>query len=727
MAAAPSSAASSSSNGARPPPAPLPGVYAATYSAIPVWQMRVAGVDVMRRASDNWLNATQLLKVAAVDKPQRTKILEREIQTGEHEKVQGGYGKYQGTWVPFARGVEIAKQFKVEHLVQALLDYAPSSDPPPPAAPRGRPSHGGTGSASNASPLRAVKRARREPAATAAPATRPADNGDDDGDDDDLASDSDSDTSAPPARGTPIRAARRAPAARSTNARRASPTIVDVHLPRRDELIQGLLDRHVVPRLLQDPPADLPLDLPLDDHGHSTLHWAAALARLDCVALLLAAGLDASLRAPDGSTPLMWAVRFDDNLTQTSLLQLIDLLGHDTLPLADHAGRTVLHHLVLTAPEDDKLPTVQAYLAQLVDAHLVPPTLANAQDANGDTPLHIATRNKHASLAHLLIQAGAKPGIRNKAGERAAPARVPAASGARKRRRSTLLPAMDLLSSDDDDGADDNGDEDMDEADHYHGAAALAPGGPRHVPSPLATVATQTATVQAKPPPTTPRAAAAATAPASPSATAANPNQLYVAHVMGKLHETQALLESLQAMDPAHTPPATLAAAWSELVAATHQKLVHHVTALFDASHPTPPAVPGLDATALDAVAAAPSPTAALAAVQKQPIPATAVLDKYRALVAKCSGVPEHAVDAILDDLVAVTAPPAGAASSANGSDAAEQCNEQKNEQVVDLDGGGGVSGDDPMAVDLDDAVPAKRDEGMGASPAPAPISMSLA
>ncbi|KNE69224.1 hypothetical protein AMAG_19885 [Allomyces macrogynus ATCC 38327] len=150
---------------------------------------------------------------------------------------------------------------------------------------------------------------------------------------------------------------------------------------------------------------------------------------------------------------------------------------------------------------------------------------------------------------------------------------------------------------------------------------------------------------------------------------------------MGKLHETQALLESLQAMDPAHTPPATLAAAWSELVAATHQKLVHHVTALFDASHPTPPAIPGLDATALDAVAAAPSPTAAVAAVQKHPVPATAVLDKYRALVAKCSGVPEHAIDAILDDLVAVTAPPAPAV-SANGN-TAEQGGEQKDEQAV--------------------------------------------
>ena len=51
---------------------------------------------VMRRQNDGWLNATQLLKVANFDKPQRTRILEREVQKGIHEKVQGGYGKSQG-------------------------------------------------------------------------------------------------------------------------------------------------------------------------------------------------------------------------------------------------------------------------------------------------------------------------------------------------------------------------------------------------------------------------------------------------------------------------------------------------------------------------------------------------------------------------------------------------------------------------------------------------------
>ena len=51
----------------------------------------------MRRQSDNWVNATHILKAAGFDKPARTRILERDVQKGRHEKVQGGYGKFQGT------------------------------------------------------------------------------------------------------------------------------------------------------------------------------------------------------------------------------------------------------------------------------------------------------------------------------------------------------------------------------------------------------------------------------------------------------------------------------------------------------------------------------------------------------------------------------------------------------------------------------------------------------
>lgn len=78
--------------------APTPVVYLATYSNVPVFELTVRGIGVMRRRADGFLNATQILKLAGVEKGKRTKILEKEILIGEHEKVQGGYGKYQGTW-----------------------------------------------------------------------------------------------------------------------------------------------------------------------------------------------------------------------------------------------------------------------------------------------------------------------------------------------------------------------------------------------------------------------------------------------------------------------------------------------------------------------------------------------------------------------------------------------------------------------------------------------------
>ncbi|GAA5963277.1 hypothetical protein JCM3765_005785 [Sporobolomyces pararoseus] len=108
-----------------------PAIYKACYSGVPVYEMPCQGVAVMRRKSDAWLNATQILKVAGFDKPQRTRVLEREVQKGTHEKVQGGYGKYQGTWVPMERGVGLARQYGVDRLLQPIFDYIAGPDSPP--------------------------------------------------------------------------------------------------------------------------------------------------------------------------------------------------------------------------------------------------------------------------------------------------------------------------------------------------------------------------------------------------------------------------------------------------------------------------------------------------------------------------------------------------------------------------------------------------------------------
>ncbi|KAJ3383794.1 transcriptional regulator swi6 [Entophlyctis sp. JEL0112] len=102
-------------------------VYTAVYSGIPVYEMMFRGVQIMRRIADGWLNATHILKAAAYSKPRRTKILEQEVLQGVHEKVQGGYGKYQGTWVPKEDGVKLARRHRVEALLRPIIDFEPEN------------------------------------------------------------------------------------------------------------------------------------------------------------------------------------------------------------------------------------------------------------------------------------------------------------------------------------------------------------------------------------------------------------------------------------------------------------------------------------------------------------------------------------------------------------------------------------------------------------------------
>ncbi|KAJ3102475.1 hypothetical protein HDU97_000557 [Phlyctochytrium planicorne] len=94
-----------------------------TYSSVSVYEMNANGTSIMRRLEDGWINATHLLKVAGfIDKAKRTKVLEKEIHSGIHEKIQGGYGRYQGTWVPLERAKSLATKFEVYEVLKEILD-----------------------------------------------------------------------------------------------------------------------------------------------------------------------------------------------------------------------------------------------------------------------------------------------------------------------------------------------------------------------------------------------------------------------------------------------------------------------------------------------------------------------------------------------------------------------------------------------------------------------------
>ncbi|KAK6457808.1 uncharacterized protein RJT20DRAFT_91761 [Scheffersomyces xylosifermentans] len=83
---------------------------------------------IMRRCKDDWVNATQILKCCNFPKAKRTKILEKGVQQGLHEKVQGGFGRFQGTWIPLPDAQRLAQLYGVTAELAPVL-YLDLSDP----------------------------------------------------------------------------------------------------------------------------------------------------------------------------------------------------------------------------------------------------------------------------------------------------------------------------------------------------------------------------------------------------------------------------------------------------------------------------------------------------------------------------------------------------------------------------------------------------------------------
>ncbi|KAI8816546.1 transcription regulator HTH, apses-type DNA-binding domain-containing protein, partial [Fimicolochytrium jonesii] len=102
---------------------PNGAIRAASYSGVRVYETMCRGIPVMRRMGDAYINATQILRAAGLPKPQRTKILERDVTGGVHEKVQGGYAGFQGTWVPLGSARKIAAIHGVDRELDPLFSY----------------------------------------------------------------------------------------------------------------------------------------------------------------------------------------------------------------------------------------------------------------------------------------------------------------------------------------------------------------------------------------------------------------------------------------------------------------------------------------------------------------------------------------------------------------------------------------------------------------------------
>lgn len=113
-----------------------PTIEIATYAETEVFECYIRGAEshiIMRKLKDDWVNVTQIFKIAKFSKNQRTKILEKESSTIPHEKVQGGYGRFQGTWIPLDNARILVEKYKiVDPVVNTILNFVFDPNSPPP-------------------------------------------------------------------------------------------------------------------------------------------------------------------------------------------------------------------------------------------------------------------------------------------------------------------------------------------------------------------------------------------------------------------------------------------------------------------------------------------------------------------------------------------------------------------------------------------------------------------
>ena len=113
-----------------------PVIEIATYSETDVYECYIRGFEtkiVMRRTKDDWINITQVFKIAQFSKTKRTKILEKESNDMQHEKVQGGYGRFQGTWIPLDSAKFLVNKYEIiDPVVNSILTFQFDPNNPPP-------------------------------------------------------------------------------------------------------------------------------------------------------------------------------------------------------------------------------------------------------------------------------------------------------------------------------------------------------------------------------------------------------------------------------------------------------------------------------------------------------------------------------------------------------------------------------------------------------------------
>ncbi|CAO3587300.1 unnamed protein product [Absidia cylindrospora] len=413
-----------------------PRIYTAVYSGVAVFEMVVKDIAIMRRRVDSHMNATQILKVAGIEKGKRTKILEREILPGEHEKVQGGYGKFQGTWIPLQRSIELAQRYEVYDIVKPMMEFDPAT-----AGNIDEKRHVPTKEQSQSYDRQAQLKKKRDLAQASAsgPSTLQQQEKQhhhhhhhhhlQQQQQQQYHHHHQQQQHEPPHQhwgpeNNESTHAQKKARLVSTQPPASESTVSDSSAQAKHRAILMSIflsdDTGGVSDLLKTS-GGIDLNMVLDEQGNTALHWAASLARFNTVEQLTKYGADINRQNYSGETPLMRCLAATNSFDRDCFRRLLKCL-EGSISVTDHKRRTVLHHTVITSGIHGRDLAALYYMHHLLRLLEKSPSsttaqskspLLDLQDDQGDTALNIAARLDCTRMVELLLEAGADRFVEN--------------------------------------------------------------------------------------------------------------------------------------------------------------------------------------------------------------------------------------------------------------------------------------------------------------------------
>ena len=173
-----------------------------------------------------------------------------------------------------------------------------------------------------------------------------------------------------------------------------------------------------------EPPPNVNLDRPIDDKGHSAMHWAASMGDVEVVKDLIRRRARVDCVSNNLETPLMRAVIFTNNYDKDTMPKMAALL-QSTVAKTDCFGQTVFHHIAATTSSRNKYFSARYYLDTIINklsetwSSEEITRLLDFQDYNGDSAVMIAARNGARKCVRALLGRNVSTDLVNRLGESA--------------------------------------------------------------------------------------------------------------------------------------------------------------------------------------------------------------------------------------------------------------------------------------------------------------------